>query len=111
MIIIGHPYIEERQNGSYLLSDVIDKGRNHSYKLWYSVDITYGKYLCNDYADPFLLAVLQVAIVSGQDIKVEAPVSKRLLFNCRNTLIPLFSKMHKVNRLISVYSIAGDDLN
>lgn len=42
----------------------------------------YGQYLCDDYADSFLLVVLAVAMHSKQDIKIDAPVSSRLLSMC-----------------------------
>ncbi|MBR3412761.1 MAG: hypothetical protein IKG81_08730 [Bacteroidales bacterium] len=93
MLTIGHPYIEEREQETALLSHVTDEVRNREYEIWYSVDKKYGKYLCDDYADSYLLLVLQWAMKSGQDIRVEAPVSPRLLFNINNTIQPLFEKM------------------
>lgn len=55
MIYISKPYIEERGNEMFLVSIVKDESRNLQTELWYSVEKQYGQYLCDDYADSFLL--------------------------------------------------------
>ena len=89
MIYISKPYIEERGNGMFLQTLVKIRAGNLQTDLWYSVEKQYGQYLCDDYADSFLLVVLAVAMHSKQDIKIDAPVSSRLLFNVHNTLQPI----------------------
>lgn len=71
MIYISKPYIEERGNEMFLVSIVKDESRNLQTELWYSVEKQYGQYLCDDYADSFLLVVLAVAMHSKQDIKID----------------------------------------
>ena len=93
MITIEHPFIEEREQETFLSAKVIDENRNKEFQIWYSVDKEYGKFLCDEYADAYLLLVLQWAMKSRQDIKVKAPVSPKLLFNINNTIQPLFEKM------------------
>ena len=92
MITIGQPYIEKRGQEVYLLSLIQDEVRQRELEVWYSVDEKYGEYLCSDYADCFLLLVLQLAMNTGQDIRVKSPVSSRLLFNLENTVQPLLAK-------------------
>lgn len=92
MITIGRPYIEEREGGAFLIASVKDDVRQREMEVWYSVNKEYGGYLCDKLADAFLLLVLQLGMSTGQDIKVEAPVSARLLFNLENTVQPLFAK-------------------
>jgi len=92
MITISHPYIEHRGKESYLLSRIVDEANQKDSLIWYSVDSQYGEYLCDDVADAFVLVMLQLAMRSNQDLKVDAPVSSRLLFNIENTLQPIFAK-------------------
>lgn len=92
MITIFHPYIEHRDKESFLVSRIVDEARGKDTLVWYAVDNYYGQYLCDETADAFVLLMLQLAMKSGQDLKVEAPVSARLLFNIENTVQPLFSK-------------------
>lgn len=93
MIYISHPYIEERGDRVYLISRLLDETHGWNEELWFSVAPEYRGSLCEDYADSFLLLTLLPAIKSGQDIKVDAPISRRLLFNIRNTIQPIFARM------------------
>lgn len=110
MIYISKPYIEERGNEIFLVSIVKDESRNLQTELWYSVEKQYGQYLCDDYADSFLLVVLAVAMHSKQDIKIDAPVSSRLLFNVHNTLQPIWQKVLPESKIIKVLAETRDDI-
>ena len=109
MITIFRPYIEHREKESYLFSRVVDEIRGRDSLVWYAVDSCYGQYLCEETADAFVLLMLQLAMRSGQDLKVEAPVSARLLFNIENTLQPLFSKALPGFRHIKVMAQSVSD--
>ena len=102
MIVIGKPYVEGRGQETYLCSLIKDECRNSESVYWYSVENQYGEYLCDDYADAFLLMVLPVAIKTGQDIRLESPVSSQLLHNINNTLQPLFLMMFPGGKEIRV---------
>ena len=93
MIIISKPYLESDDDNSFLKASIHDEKRNKDFLIWYSVENEYRNYLCIENADAFLLLALMVAIQSHQDIKVEAPVSRKLLFNLNNYVIPLFTKI------------------
>lgn len=93
MIIISKPYLESDDDNSFLKASIHDDKRNKDYLIWYSVENEYRNYLCTENADGFLLLALMVAIQSHQDIKVEAPVSRKFLFNLNNYVIPLFTKI------------------
>lgn len=93
MITISKPYVESTDQKSSLCSVIHDEGRDKDFPIWYSVENEYRDYLCPENADAFLLLSLMVAIQSHQDIKVDAPVSKKLLFNLNNYVIPLFTKI------------------
>ena len=94
MITIGKPYLVEKGNETFLISKMSDDSRNDSIDLWYSVSATYGSGLSAERADAFLLLVLHIAMKTGQDILVKAPVSAKLLFNIENTIQPLFVKAY-----------------
>ena len=108
MITISQPYIEEKEHVTYLCSSINDSVLCKEYILWYSVDSDYGKYLCSELADSFLLVLLQIAMSSHQNIKVEAPVSARLLFNLRNSLMPMFLKVLPDSILVDIEAEAKD---
>lgn len=91
MITISRPYIQHGEKVSYLYSRIVDEKREKDTLVWYAVDRQYGEYLCDETADAFVLLMLQLAMQSGQDLKVVASVSARLLFNIENTLQPLFT--------------------
>ena len=93
MISIGYPFIEQKGDCSFLCANIYDEIRKKNYLTWYSVNNEYSSFLCDDRVDGFLLVVLMIAIKSGQDIEIEAPVSSRFLFNLENTVIPLFEKI------------------
>ena len=92
-MIISKPFLESDDNNSYLKASIRDEKRNKDYLIWYSVENEYRDYLCTENADAFLLLALMVAVQSHQDIKVEAPVSRKFLFNLNNYVIPLFTKI------------------
>ncbi len=110
MISLSKPYKEKREGQTYLLSRVVDETRQWEGELWFSVAPEYGESLCDDYADAFLLLVLLPAIKSGQDIKVEGRVSRKLLFNIRNTVQPVFNKVLEAPRDIRIEAQPADDI-
>ena len=112
MITISHPYIENRGDKSFLISKIKDENRSLDSDLWFSVDEEYKDYLCDDYADCFLVCLLLIAIKTEQDIKVDAPISRKLLFNIQNTLLPLFMNIFAppTQRVIKINAEAKDDI-
>lgn len=112
MITISHPFIEKREKKAYLISKIKDENRSIESELWFSVDEVYKDYLCDDYADCFLVCLLLIAIRTEQDIKVEAPVSRKLLFNIQNTMIPLFMNIFTppTSKVIKIIAEAKDDI-
>ena len=113
MITISHPYIKKKDGKAYLISNVVDEKRSINSELWFSVDEKYQDYLCDDYADCFLVCLLLIAIRTEQDIELKAPVSRKLLFNIENTLLPLFIQLFPLphdNHTIKVFAEAKDDI-
>lgn len=83
MIRIGKPYIEEQNGEIRLISHVTNDKEGKSIDLYYSVDSEYSQYLCNEQADAFVLPMLLRAVITGQCIEVDAPLSEKLLHNIR----------------------------
>ncbi len=73
-------------------------------ELNFKVDKEYENYLCDDRADCFVVAFLYYAMMTGSDIKSEAPVSEKLLFGIENHLFPALLKENKGYKKINVYS-------
>ncbi len=92
MIRIGCPFIEKREGRIYLVSNVRNEGENRNHELWFSVEKDYEEFLVSEVADPFVVALVLRAVVSKQDIEVDAPLSERLLHNLNNSVFYALSK-------------------
>ena len=102
MITVNRPLIEKKGKEVFLESIVEDSAKGKSFPLWYSVDEQYGSYFCDDRADSFLIVSLMYAMKSHQDIVVNAPVSRRLLYHINHDIQPLFTKLIPGSRCIQV---------
>ena len=56
--------------------------------LWIDVPEEYGKYLCKERSNAFVIALFWYAMMTGSDIEFEAPVSKRLYDGLTEMLMP-----------------------
>ena len=57
---------------------------------------------CDDRADSFLIVSLMYAMKSHQDIVVNAPVSRRLLYHIIYDIQPLFTKLIPGSRCVLI---------
>lgn len=78
MITIGEPYLEEEIQTSRLCARIQEFDKKKVF--YFEVPKEYGKYLCTEVSDAFLVGLLNYAFSTGQDIKVEGEVSERLLY-------------------------------
>lgn len=92
-MIINKPYIETREENTFLISKVIDEVNNVEKEIFYSVPNEYGKFLCDETADCFVVAMLLPAMFSGQNIIVNAPISEMLFYQIENNVTYTFSKV------------------
>lgn len=93
-ICIGNPTVESLpEEQARLVADVEIGGQ--SKKAWFAVGARYAQYLCSERGDAFVVGLLPVAMRQGCDIVSEAPVSARLMFQLRSTLMPLLSRYGK----------------
>lgn len=93
-ISIGAPRIVPSNNGTTRLVSVV-YFEGCLKEVWLSVDDKYSQYLCAERGDAFVIGLLPVAMRRGLDIVCETPVSERLLFQLRSTLLPLLAKYGK----------------
>ncbi len=135
MIKISQPYIEQNENFAYLKANVIipveaaqnwlafsqlEKDcewklhedyppkcwENDDFYLYFMVDINYAEDLCHDRSDAFVVALIYYAMVTGEDIMCDAPVSERLLYNLNHTLIPMLCNEHTGFKRIKIIASA-----
>lgn len=86
MILIHQPYLEEKDNRFYL-NTLIDVD-SESKKIWFSVEKEYGKYLCYERSDAYVIGLLPYAMRYGHDIKCEIPISETLYYQLETYFIP-----------------------
>lgn len=101
-MIINKPYIETRGDETFLISQIKDEIENIEKDIFYSVPNEYGNYLCDEVADAFVVSMLLPALVSGQNIKINAPITEILKYQIENNLIYTLSKVFE-KKPIKVY--------
>ena len=57
-------------------------------ELWFSVPAEFGKYLCFERSNAFVIALLWYAMITKSDIRFQAPLSQRLYNGIVNRLMP-----------------------
>jgi hypothetical protein len=61
---------------------------DNSFNLWYSVPYCYKEYLCFERCDAFVVALLYFAMLAGEDIKSNVPITDKLLYQITQYIIP-----------------------
>ncbi len=88
-IKIGKPYIQQEDIETKLCADIDINGKKDTE--FFSVKNKYAKYLVDDRADSFLVSLFMYAMKNDIDIISEAPITKRLLWQMKNILVPMLS--------------------
>ena len=81
-----------------------DEAERYYIDLFFRVEKKYKDYLCADRADAFIAAILFYAMVCGEDIISEAPVSDEILYKCNHQLIPLLCNARSGFKRIFVHA-------
>jgi hypothetical protein len=108
MISVGVPYIEQTDSRVYVCSNINDNG--NEYVIRFGTYSGYARYLTDDRLDPFVVALLPRAMRKKEIIKCMAPVSRSLLYQINEYLVPVCSSRMKDYHLIKVEAGAVDDL-
>ena len=95
MITIGQPYIKESSDRACLVSRVSNEAEGIDLDVLYSVETQYKEFLCDETADAFVLPLLLRAVVSNQDIRVDAPMSEKLYHNLKYGVLYALSYARK----------------
>lgn len=94
MIEIGKPEVVHNGNKARLQAEFNIDGKIDT--VWFEVDLQYGKYLCHERSDAFLIAVLNYAMREKHDIVLKSPVSEYLYYNIETYLIPGLVEYNKI---------------
>lgn len=67
--------------------------------LWFSAPAGYAEYFCTERSDAFVVAMLWYAMITGSDIRFEAPLSKKLHDGLTQKLLPALMADRETIRL------------
>ena len=91
MLTIYPPEIIERENET-VLQAAFECG-NTKDTLWFSTTKDFGRYLCHERGDAFLVAMLLYAMKRGEDIRILAPISERLYYTLTKHFVKVIADM------------------
>ena len=107
MITIYEPKMEKTENQCKLSAKITYNDGEKT--IWYRTAEEIGQYFDIGRADAFLVAVLPLAVLKGEDIQCQVPVSAQLLHSLRQFQIPFMCGLAKQNRLPRI--IAQPDMH
>ncbi len=109
-LTISKIYIEETKNNVKVCSKI--KSDKEDYILWFEIENEYKKYIIEERADAFLVALLPYAIKHELDIYVENSISSKLYYQLTTYLIPMLcDKFEKRQIDISCNSLDNKKYN
>lgn len=91
MLTIYPPEIIERENET-VLQATFECGDAKD-TLWFSTTKEFGKYLCHERGDAFLVAILLYAMKRGEDIRILTPISERLYYTLTKHFVKVIADM------------------
>lgn len=92
MVEIKELTVESKDGKSRLSADIVVDGREGR-PLWFEVDEKYGRYLCDERSDAFVIGLLHYALRKGHGIVSEVPMTRRLYEQLTDQFLPAFSKL------------------
>jgi hypothetical protein len=92
-MITIHPSQLSIENSRAKISALIEFG-GKKIPLWYSVENAYGSYLTPGQQDAFLVAMLPLALLRGEDVRVEGVLSEKLFYNLSQHLTKILLLMY-----------------
>ncbi|MDY0356027.1 MAG: hypothetical protein RBR19_09130 [Sedimentisphaerales bacterium] len=75
--------------------------------LWYAVERRYGEYLTPEHLDAFVVGLLMPAMMAGEDLHVDGPVSEKLHWNLRQYYMRI---LRSVNPKLSAVRVLAAEL-
>src|ERR1700732_4494661 len=71
-------------------------------ELWFEVNAEYESCLTTDSVDAFVVSCILPAMLSGQDLIVEGPMSKKLFYNLTHSVIPILKQFLPRSHIIGI---------
>ena len=105
MVQILEPKVSTNGGRERLSADICVDGNTHT--LWFEVEKKYGRFLCHERSDAFVLAMLQYVLIHHEDITCEAPMTDRLYEQLTEQFLPPFCKINGLSTKI-VASVAAE---
>lgn len=111
MIIIEKPEIIKNEKEVILSSNFSIKGEQRS--LWYKFPLQYEKFLVTENLDASFVGLLFLGLKTGYDIKLNGPVSSRLLYSVNHNLITALCRANSDFKKINIFAdtVNNEDLN
>ncbi len=106
MICFGKPKLNITENRAVLSATVDLDGRQET--VWFSTEKEYAEYLTAERSDAFVVAFLTTAMRRGEDIKCEAPMTKRLYYQITTYLIPTMAAAMDIYQSIAIHASVVD---
>lgn len=102
MITIKKPTVSY-EGGYATLSAQIEENAQVK-TVWFRVEEQYGCYLTHERGDAFVIALLHYAMLRGEDICSEAPLSEELFYQLERVLIKSLADCSSVMQAISIHA-------
>lgn len=83
--------------------------KDYGFTMWYDVPIEYKNALCYERSDAFIVACLYFAMVVGEDILCETPVTEKLLYQLREYVIPALCDEKDGHRRIEIKAESAEE--
>ena len=93
---IGKPVLSYNGGKARVTASINLQSEGGAKSLWFEVDDEYGKYLCSERGDAYLIGLLWYAMFHQYDMELEVPVTGELLHQVQTWLIPSLVKNSKV---------------
>ena len=93
------------ENGGMLrIASVMRNGGGTEKEVWFELTGALKRFVATESCDAFLVCALIPAIVQGENIEVDGPVSEKLLHNINSQLVPILCAYLATDKFISVTS-------
>lgn len=100
MLEIIRIYLSVKENKIRLVCDLSEN--NQTKQVWFEVDEKWGKYLCTERCDAFVIGLLNYALRKGYNIQSSIPITEDLLYHLNEALIPSLTKYDKALHSIKI---------
>ena len=109
-LIIGKPKIKKHEQ-CYRLISTLKYDENKTYDMWFEVEEEYGKYLCSENADAFIIALLPYFVKHECDVEIDGYLSSRIYYQLTSYLIPLLCEAFNKKMVSIICKVKDEEFN